>query len=67
MRYTANKKSMIDDISSKEVTAHNFAQRTRVTNEDVFGGRARTGEVQDGETSVVAVEPNTKLDATVRP
>lgn len=25
MRYTANKKSMIDDISSKEVTAHNFS------------------------------------------
>ncbi len=67
MRYTANKKSMIDDISSKEVTAHNFAQRAGVANEVVLGDRARTVEVHDVEAALLAVEPNAKLDATVRP
>jgi DNA adenine methylase len=67
MRYTANKKSMIDDISSKEVTAHNFAQTARLVNEDVFGDRARTGEEQDAGAIPVTREPNTKLDANVRP
>lgn len=67
MRYTANKKSMIDDISSKEVTAHNFAQQTDISTEDAFGDPGPTSEAHSGEAAQVTVEPSARLDAIARP
>ncbi len=67
MRYTANKKSMIDDISSKEVTAHNFAKQTDISTEDAFGDPGPTDEAHSGEAALVTVEPSARLDAIARP
>lgn len=67
MRYTANKKSMIDDIASKEVTAHNFAQQIGVSTKHSFGDPAPTGDVHGSEAAIIAVEPSARLDAAARP